>query len=147
MQLHPNQNCVPGLPNFLYSLGNEKRFGGSVIVLVIYLWLLPHFVPICLHRDHLLMIWTWCHEFNLAIEEFPISRIISEPKNMITNFFLYSPSFFLLHPKILFLFIFFSIESYFLFSWSQIMIASLTLLTTKNCRENFHFPSNSFFIS
>lgn len=110
MQLHPNQNCVPGLPNFLYSLGNEKRFGGSVIVLVIYLWLLPHFVPICLHRDHLLLIWTWCHEFNLAIEEFPISRIISEPKNMITNFFLYSPSFFLLHPKILFLFIFF-------FSW------------------------------
>ena len=44
--------------------------------------------------DHLLMIQSWCGGFNLAIEEFFVSRIVSKLKNDYTNFFIFA--FFLL---------------------------------------------------
>ena len=38
IQVHPNQIYASGHPNFLRFEGNEKRFGGSRTVIVIYLF-------------------------------------------------------------------------------------------------------------
>ena len=99
-----------------------------------------------LFQFHLLIIRTWCHEFNLATESFPYQESSLNQKIILSTFSMFAFFFLLLHlflwGKILSFIHFFllKVTSFF----EEIMLVLLTLLTTKNCLRNFHFPSNYF---
>ena len=148
-QLHPNQTYAPRRPNSFHFVGKGKRFGGSGTVLAIYLFnYYLNLLQFLLGTDHLL-IRTWCHELNIFIEEFSISKTVSKPIKWTYQLFLYLLSFFLLHPypslwlNPLFYSYFFLLKVFF-FLWKEIMFV---LHSTKNWQRNFHFPSNLFSIS
>ena len=88
-QLHPNQTYAPRRPNSFHFVGKGKRFGGSGTVLAIYLFnYYLNLLQFLLGTDHLL-IRTWCHELNIFIEEFSISKTVSKPIKWTYQLFLY----------------------------------------------------------